>query len=86
MQVLTGRRLCEAVADRIQGELDLRGPRLRHVSTHDGGPDGIGIPLGGLDRAPASRPQGHVVIGSKAGPLRRVATEPSRPSRGAGRR
>ena len=36
------------------------------ASTYDNDPDRMSIPLGGLDQAPANRPEGHFLVGSKA--------------------
>lgn len=36
------------------------------VSTYDEKPDLIGVPLGGLDQAPANRCEGHIFVGSKS--------------------
>ncbi|HEY8245045.1 MAG TPA: GFA family protein, partial [Casimicrobiaceae bacterium] len=36
------------------------------ISTYDNDPTRISIPLGGLDQAPANRPEGHFFVGSKA--------------------
>jgi len=36
------------------------------VSTYDNDPGRMSIPLGGLDQAPANRPEGHFFVGSKA--------------------
>ena len=36
------------------------------ISTYDDDPAKIGVPLGGLDQAPANAPEGHFFVGSKA--------------------
>jgi hypothetical protein len=36
------------------------------ISTYDDDPERIGVPLGGLDQAPANHAEGHFFVGSKA--------------------